>query len=374
MKVPLLDLQSQYKSIKNEIRDAIDGVLETQHFILGPKVQELEEQVAEYSDCRFGIGVASGSDALLLSLMAIDIKPGDEIITTPYTFFATAGAIDRLGAKTVFVDINPSTYNIDVSKIEAKITPKTRAIIPVHLFGQCADLDPILDLASRYKINVIEDAAQAIGARYKGRRAGSQGDFGCFSFFPSKNLGGFGDGGMIVTNNEEMAGHLKTLRAHGSKPKYYHKYVGCNSRLDSIQAAILSVKLKYLDQWHQSRRQNADEYGRLFNGEGLIDHHISLPINAESCEHIYNQYVIRAKTRDELRDFLKQRDVATEVYYPVPLHVQECFGGLGYGEKSFPYSEAAAQETLALPVYPELSNEQQKYVVQTISEFYKSQG
>lgn len=372
MPIPLLDMKAQYETVKEEIKKAINDVMETQHFILGPNVLELEERIAAYSQCKYGVGVASGSDALLLALMAINIKPGDEVITTPYTFFATAGAIDRLGAKTVFVDINPQTYNISPSLIERAITPKTKAIIPVHLFGQCADMEPILDIAKKHKLIVIEDAAQAIGATYKEKQAGSMGDFGCFSFFPSKNLGGYGDGGMVVTQNPDYAEKLKVLRTHGSKPKYYHRVVGCNSRLDAIQAAILLVKLKYLNQWHQKRAANAHCYNQLFSKAGLVDRQVILPYTAAGCSHVYNQYVIRAKDRDALQNHLKSSGIGTEVYYPVPLHTQECFRHLGYQAEDCPESSRAALETIAIPVYPELTEEQQQSVVSSITRFYRA--
>lgn len=368
--VPLLDLKAQYDSIRDEVRAAIDRVLESQHFILGPEVEALEAEVAAYSQCRFGIGVSSGTDALLVALMAIGIKPGDEVITTPYTFFATAGSIARLGAKPVFVDIDPLTYNIAPAGIEAAITERTRAITPVHLFGQMADMDPIMEIAGQHNLVVIEDAAQAIGAEYKGRRAGSIGHLGCFSFFPSKNLGGVGDGGLVTTNDPDWAERLRLLRAHGSKPKYYHKVVGGNFRLDTLQAAVLRVKLKYLDGWTEGRQHNADTYRRLFAEAGLAgESGIQLPLDAGDGRHIYNQFVIRTQWRDALMTHLKTNQIGTEIYYPVSMHLQECFADLGYRAGDFPISEMAAKETLALPIYPELSEVLLKAVVSEVARF-----
>jgi dTDP-4-amino-4,6-dideoxygalactose transaminase len=373
-------------------------VLESQYFILGPEVAGLEKEVAAYSGCDYGIGVSSGSDALLICLMAEEIGPGDEVITTPYTFFATAGAIFRTGARPVFVDIQPDTYNLDPNLIEEKVTPRTRAIIPVHLYGQCAEMDPILEVARRKGLVVIEDAAQAIGSEYpsqfpepsKIRRAGSMGDYGCFSFFPSKNLGGFGDGGMVVTSDPDRAKKLNVLRVHGSKPKYYHRVVGGNFRLDAIQASVLSVKLRHLDTWTAKRRENAAWYDVAFRSSGLVekglvslprsvwkeacsDHraaHGSVSATSNAHDHIYNQYVISTLHRDELKAHLMDKGIGTEVYYPVPLHLQECFSKLGYSSGSFPISEEAAKRTLALPVYPELTPEQQAYVVDSIGEYF----
>ncbi len=365
MNIPLLDLKAQYATIKEEIGKAIGEVLESQHFILGPKVEQCEKAIAAYSQCSYGIGVSSGSDALLACLMAENIGPGDEVITTPYTFFATVGAISRLGATPVFVDIDPATYNIDVTQIAAKMTKKTRAIIPVHLFGQIADMDPIMDLAEKHGLVVIEDAAQAIGAEYKGRRAGSIAHYGCFSFFPSKNLGAIGDAGMIVTNDAQRAEKLKVLRGHGAKPKYYHRVVGGNFRLDVVHAAVVSAKLPHLDAWTAARQRNAKRYDQLFREAGLP---IGLP-EVTTDRHIFNQYVIRSSSRDELQAFLKSKGVGSEVYYPVPMHLQDCFAYLGVKAGAFPESEHAAQESLAIPVYPELSDAQARYVVECISEF-----
>lgn len=395
--VPLLDLKAQYATIREEVRAAIDRVSESQHFILGPEVEALEKEVAEYSQCQFGIGVSSGSDALLVALMAINLKPGDEVITTPYTFFATAGAVARLGAKSVFVDIDPLTYNIDPTAIESAVTERTRAIIPVHLYGQMADMDPIMDVARRHNLIVIEDAAQAIGSEDKGRRAGSIGHFGCFSFFPSKNLGGFGDGGMVTANDPELADRIKLLRNHGYRPKYYNKVVGGNFRLDAIQAAILRVKLRYLDEWTQARQHNAARYRVLFEeaelsirpetipslraSGNILDqtgtdsslasmNGVVLPTEIPNRRHIYNQFVIRSGRRDELMNYLKERKIGTEIYYPVPMHLQECFADLSYQTGAFPLSEAAAAETLALPIYPELSEQMIETVVAAIADFY----
>jgi dTDP-4-amino-4,6-dideoxygalactose transaminase len=365
MNVPLLDLKAQYAVIKSEVDAAIAEVMESQHFILGPKVEECEKAIAAYSSCSFGIGVSSGSDALLACLMAENIGTGDEVITTPYSFFATAGAIARLGAIPVFVDIDSKTYNLDVTQLEAKVTSRTRAIIPVHLYGQMADMDAVMAFAQKHKLIVIEDAAQAIGAEYKGRRAGSIGDYGCFSFFPSKNLGGVGDGGMIVANDPQKADRVRCLRGHGAKPKYYHKLIGGNFRLDAIQAAVVSAKLPHLDSWTEARQRNAKRYDWLFKQAGLP---VGLP-TVQADRHIFNQYVIRSTKRDELQAHLKKNGVGTEVYYPVPLHLQECFAYLGNKPGSFPESERAAKETLALPIQPELTQEQAEYVVECVGQF-----
>lgn len=366
MQVPLLDLKAQYATIKSEVSAAIAEVMESQHFILGPKVEQCEKAIARYSNCAHAIGVSSGSDALLACLMAENIGEGDEVITTPYTFFATAGAIARVGAKTVFVDIDPVTYNLDVTQLASKITPRTRAIIPVHLYGQMADMDAVVAVAEKHNLVVIEDAAQAIGAEYKGKRAGSIGHYGCFSFFPSKNLGAAGDGGMIVTNDAQRADKLRCIRAHGSKPKYYHKIIGGNFRLDALQAAIVSAKLPHLDSWTSARQRNARLYDELFDEAGLP---VLLPA-VTTDRHIFNQYVIRVTSRNELQAFLQKKGIGTEVYYPVPMHLQECFGDLGYSTGSFPESEGAAKETLALPIHPELTEEQVRYVVENVREFF----
>jgi len=379
MKVPFLDLKAQYKQIKEEIDQALADVISEQQFILGLKVKALEETLAAYSSVCHGIGVASGSDALMLSLMALEVGAGDEVITTPFTFFATAGSISKVGAKPVFVDIDPKTYNLDPTKIEEQITPKIKAIIPVHLFGQCADMEPILETARKYNLRVIEDAAQAIGAKYKDRKAGSMGDLGCLSFFPSKNLGGYGDGGMVVTNDEKLAGKIRVLRVHGGEPKYYHSMIGCNSRLDALQAAVLSVKLKYLGTWTEKRRKNTEFYNTLFADSGLRTSDcglqtadIVLPHVADHNYHIYNQYTIRVKERDNLQAHLKTRGIGTALYYPLPLHLQECYAHLGYKEGDLPESEKASRETISIPVYPELTEEQQRYIVKAIQEFLET--
>jgi len=381
MKIPLLDLKSQYATIKDEIRLALDEVLESQYFILGPKVEELEEKIAAYSRTKYAVGLSSGTDALMASLMAIDIKPGDEVITTPFTFFSTAGVIARLNARPVFVDIDSETYNIDPQKIEPAVTPRTKAVIPVHLFGQCADMDPIIEIARRHNLTVIEDAAQSIGSQYKSYPAGSIGHMGIFSFFPSKNLGGYGDGGMAVTDDQTLCEKLKIIRVHGSKPKYYHKIVGGNFRLDALQAAVLLVKLKYLDSWSKKRRENAAYYDQKFAQSGLVEKGlITTPaaVYKESGDknyHIYNQYTIRTQNegeRDKLRSHLKENGIGTEIYYPLPLHLQECFNELGYKKGSFPVAEKAAATVLSLPIYPELTPSQQDYIVEKITTFFSS--
>lgn len=371
MKVPLLDLKAQYQTIKDEVLAVTKDLFETQLFILGKHVEELEEEIAGYCQVKFAVGVSSGTDALLISLMAAGIGPGDEVITSPYTFFATVGSIVRIGARPVFVDIEEDTYNIDPQAIRDKITSRTRAIIPVHLYGQCCDMEPILELALAHDIVVIEDAAQAIGAECEDRRAGSMGDVGCFSFFPSKNLGAFGDGGMVTTSSDALSEKLRVLRVHGSHPKYYHNVIGGNFRLDALQAAIILVKLPYLDRWTAGRQANARYYRELFSSEGL-DGLVRLPVE-KSGRHVYNQFVISVPDRrDELRQFLGEAGIGTEVYYPVPMHLQPCFADLNAKEGDFPVAEMAALKTLALPIYSELADEQQVYVVQKIKEFYSS--
>ncbi len=364
MNVPLLDLKAQYETLREDMLPAIEEVLASQYFINGPAVQDLEDAISTYSNTAGAIGVSSGTDALLCSLMSLGIGCGDEVITTPYTFFATAGSIWRTGAKPVFVDIDPETYNIDPAKIKAAITDKTRAIMPVHLYGQVADMDPIMAIAKKHKLFVIEDAAQAIGATYKGKKAGAIGTCGCFSFFPSKNLGGLGDGGMIVTQDEKLAEKIRQCRNHASKPKYYHKWVGGNFRLDTIQAAGLLVKLKYLDQWSQKRRQNAARYNKLFADCDAV----TVPVVKEDNVSIYNQYVIRVPKRDDVRAHLQENSIGCEIYYPMSLHQQECFADLGYSQGDFPASETAAAETLALPIFPELTNEQIQFVGEKVIE------
>ncbi|MEP7213730.1 MAG: DegT/DnrJ/EryC1/StrS family aminotransferase [Acidobacteriota bacterium] len=370
MKVPLLDLSEQNAVLRPQIEAALGRVLDANGFILGNEVKELEGELASYCATKHAIGCASGSDALLLALMAVGVEAGDEVITTPYSFFATVSAITRLGATPVFVDIDPRTYNLDVAQIEAKITERTRAIEPVHLYGQCAEMAALREVAARHDIPLVEDAAQAIGAEENGIRAGAMSDVGCFSFYPSKNLGGMGDGGFMTTNDDEIARKLLALRVHGSEERYYHKWIGLNSRLDGFQGAVLRVKLPLLDGWSDQRKANADYYGEFFTDAGLSEH-ISLPYERGNVRHIYNQYVVRVSGgRDELRSFLTEQGIGTDIYYPVPLHMQECFAYLGHHEGDFPESEKAAHETLALPIYPELKPEQQQYVVAKIAEFF----
>ena len=371
IKVPLLHIPLSYKEVLADVEKNINEVIESGYFILGPVVEELEQKIATYCEAKYAVGVSSGTDALLISLMAAGIKEDDEVITTPFTFFATAGSISRLGAKPVFVDIEPDTFNIDTKQIEENITRKTRAILPVHLYGQCVDMDPVLDLAQKNNLVVIEDAAQTIGSEYKGRRAGSMGDYGCFSFFPTKNLGGFGDGGMVTMNSEELYEQVKILRVHGSHPKYYHKMIGGNFRLDAIQAAVVLAKLKYLDKWTEKRRANAQTYNRLFKEMGITDS-LTLPMEIVP-RHVYNQYIVRVNNkRDELRSFLGENNVSTEIYYPLPLHIQDCYLSLGYKKGDLPESEKAADETIALPVFPELTTDQLEYVAASISQFLKN--
>ncbi|TKB57198.1 MAG: DegT/DnrJ/EryC1/StrS family aminotransferase [Nitrospira sp.] len=370
MNIPLLDLKAQFQPLRNEILAVVQTVCDEQGFILGPRVVAFEESVARYIGSRYAIGCASGSDALLLSLMAMGVKAGDEVITIPFTFFATAGAISRLGAKPVFVDIQPDTFNIDPALIERAITPRTKAIIPVHLFGQCADMAAINEIATRKKLYVIEDACQAIGAAQQEQRAGILGDTGCFSFFPSKNLGGFGDGGLITTNDKALADSMAMLRVHGSQVRYLHEVIGFNSRLDALQAAVLQVKLQYLDQWNEGRRRNAERYRQLFARTKQVDC-VVLPPTRPGNFHVYNQFTVRVPKRDELRAFLKEKGVGTEVYYPLPMHLQNCYRELGHEKGSFPLSEQAAEEVMSIPIYPELTEAQQGYVVETIAEFYR---
>jgi len=364
MQVPFLDLKREYASIRDEIDQAIIKVLNNTQFILGPEVKSLEEEIARYCQTKYAIGVASGTDALLLSLRAFGIEPGDEVITSTFSFFSSAGVIANLKAKPIFVDIDPLTYNIDPQQIEKKITRKTKAIMPVHLFGQCADMDSILELAKKYNIKVVEDAAQSIGAKYKGKKAGSMGDTGCFSFYPTKNLGAAGDGGMVVTNNQDLSERIRLLRVHGQKSKYSHSIVGYNSRLDTLQAAILRVKLKYLDAWHEKRRTNATYYDKPFKDTDIITPKI------ESFNyHIYNQYTIAVKNRDKLKEHLTQNQIGFDTYYPVPLHVQKCFEELGYKKGNLPDSERKALEVISLPIYPGLTKEEQDYVIERIKDF-----
>jgi dTDP-4-amino-4,6-dideoxygalactose transaminase len=361
MSVPLLDLKAQYADIKADVDAAVHRVLDSQRFIGGPEVTGLEEEVARYSRCAHAVACASGTDALILTLRALGVGPGDEVVTTAYSFFASAGVVSNVGAVPVFVDIDPRNYNLDPHRLEAAITPRTKAVIAVHLYGQCCDLTAIRAICDKHQVWLIEDAAQAIGAEWEGQRAGSVGHFGTFSFFPSKNLGGAGDGGMVVTQDEALAEKTRLLREHGSKPKYYHAIIGTNSRLDAIQAAILRVKLRHLDRWSEARARNAMLYDKLFEGS-----RVGRPYRDPRARHIYNQYVIRVPHRDEVRRTLTERGVGTEIYYPVPLHLQQCFATLGHKPGDMPQSEAAAQETLALPIYPELTEEQIRYVAATV--------
>jgi dTDP-4-amino-4,6-dideoxygalactose transaminase len=371
MQVPLLDLKEQNQSLRPEVEAALGRVLDSNGFILGGEVAELEAELAAYCGTKYAIACASGSDAILLGLMAFDIGPGDEVITTPYSFFATVSSITRLGATPVFVDIDPMTYNLDVSKVAAKITKRTKAMEPVHLYGQCAHMAALKAICEKHSMPIVEDAAQAIGAEEGGVRAGAFGDIGCFSFYPSKNLGGMGDGGFVTTSDDALAKKLRALRSHGAEEKYYHKYVGLNSRLDGFQGAVLRVKLPNLDTWTEKRRSNAENYRRLFSDLGLTEQ-ICLPVERPNCKHIYNQYVVRvSKRRDELRSFLTEKGIGTDIYYPIPLHLQECFAYLGYVRGDIPESERAALETLALPIYPELRAEQQEYIVNIMNEFFK---
>lgn len=364
MPVPLLDLKREYNSIKAEIdRAALTALAETQ-FINGPQVKQFEEAVAQYCGCKHAIGVASGTDALLLSLRAAGVGPGTEVITTTFSFFATAGTIHNLGATPVFVDIDENTFNLDVRQIEGKISPKTRAIMPVHLFGQCADMDAFMDIAARHGLVVIEDAAQSISAKYKGRMAGTIGHLGCYSFYPTKNLGAPGDGGMIVTDSDDLNQRLRRLKAHGASLKYYHEEVGYNSRLDTLHAAVLLVKLPHLDNWSIARRANAAYYDRRFAGSK-----IATPQAISSVYHIYNQYTIRVGDRDALRDHLKQQGIGFEIYYPLPLHLQECFRYLGYRDSDLPVAERCAKEVISIPIYPQLTEAERQIVADTILNF-----
>ncbi len=377
MKVPFFDLTPQSSLIEEEIKSAFNEVFKTQQFIMGPQIEGLEKTIAGYCQTPHAMGVASGSDALFLALMALGIGPGDEVILPPFTFFATAGSVSRIGAIPVFVDIDPDTYNIDPTKIEEKITKKTKAVLPVHLFGQCADMDPILKISKEKKLYVIEDAAQALGSEYnpptdsKGRRAGQIGNLGCFSFYPTKNLGAFGDAGMVVTNDSLLAEKVRILRVHGSQPKYYHKWIGINSRLDTIQAAILLVKFKYLEKWTETRQRLAKKYQELFRDLLSLVEDLRLPFIQYTNRHIFHQYVIRVPKRDQLRKFLSEEGVGTDIYYPLPLHLQECFSFLKYRRGELPVSEKASEETLALPIFPELTENQQEKVVERIKAFYK---
>lgn len=386
MRVPLLDLKPQYQSLKKELDEAVIKVAESQYFILGPEVAGMEKEFCNYLGCKHALGVSSGTDALLLALMAIDIKPGDEVIVPTYSFFATAGVVSRLFATPVLVENDPVTFNMDPKDFEKKITPKTKAVIPVHLYGQSAEIGEIVKIAKAHNIIVIEDAAQAIGSQYKdGRFVGTIGDIGCFSFFPSKNLGCYGDGGLVTTNNDDLAKILTIKRVHGADPKYYHKVIGGNFRIDALQAAVLRVKLPHLDSWSEKRRHNANRYTQLFVDAGLaeeagktkFDEKNKVLLPAAVYEryrvknyHIYNQYIVRVDKRDELREFLTKHEIGTEIYYPVPFHLQECFKDLGHKKGDFPISEFSADKSIALPIYPELSDEQLVYVVDNFKKFF----
>ena len=369
MNVPLLDLRAQFQAIRGEVMAAVERVFESQHFILGPEVEAFERDAAEYCRAKHAIGCGSGSDALLLALMALGVGPGDEVVTVSFTFFATASSITRLGARPVFVDISPDDFNIDPDLIERAITPRAKAILPVHLFGQCAEMDAIREVAERHKLPVIEDAAQAIGAEYHKQRAGAMGGVGCFSFFPSKNLGGAGEGGLMTTDDDRLAEKLRLLRVHGMRPKYYHRIVGINSRLDALQAAVLGVKLKYLDQWSDARRRNAEHYGRLFAEAGVEE--VAAPTVRPNRRHIFNQYTIRCSRRDDLMDELQRQGRRVGNLLPCAVALQECFSYLGYKPGDLPVTERASRECLSLPIYPELTEEMRRYVVEKIAEFYR---
>lgn len=378
--VPLLDLKAQYATIKDEVRAAVERVLESQHFILGPEVEALEKSIAEYSGCSHGVGVSSGTDAILVGLMALGVGAGDEVVTTPYTFVATATSIARLGARAVLVDIDPRSFNLDVSRVEAALSPRTKAIMPVHLYGQMAGVGALAEIAKARGIAVIEDGAQAIGAEENGRRAGSVGSLGCLSFFPSKNLGAFGDGGMVVSNDSALAERVRLLRNQGQKPKYFSLEVGGNFRLDALQAAVLRAKLPHLDGWTAARQKNAAYYRTLFAQSGLRvadgiladDSEVALPVELGSSRHVYNQFVIRVRKRDELRAFLADKQIGSEVYYPQPMHLQRCFASWGYAKGAFPESERAADQSLALPIYPELQPAMLETVVEAVREFLRA--
>lgn len=368
MKIPLLDLKAQYAQIRQDVEIELKKVIENQDFVLGGEVKNLEEEIARYCGTKYGIGVASGTDALILSLKALGIKAGDEVITTPFTFFATAEAISIVGAKPVFTDIDPRTYNINPALIEKKITKRTKAIIPVHLYGQCADMDPISDIAKKHGLKIIEDTAQAIGAAYKGRKSASMGDLGALSFFPSKNLGAFGDAGMIVTNDKNLAEHIRALRVHGSSTRYVHSMIGFNSRLDNLQAAVLRIKLRHLDKWLSARREIARYYDENLKGLPFIQ-----PYVPDYNVHTYHLYTLRAKMKDQARlmEFLVNAGIETRTYYPIPLHLQECYKTLGYGEGDFPESENSAKETFSLPIFPELTSAEKDYIINKLKEFVR---
>jgi dTDP-4-amino-4,6-dideoxygalactose transaminase len=367
MQVPMLDLQAQYRPIRDAVIEAVTRVCDSQRFIMGPEVDGMEREMAAYLGVAHAVGVSSGTDALLLAMMALGIGAGDEVITSTYSFFATAGCVARLGAKPVFADIDPVTYNIDPAAAAAAVTPRTRAIMPVHLYGQSADLGPLLDVATRAGVPLIEDAAQAFGAMYKGGMVGGFGRAGCFSFFPSKNLGAFGDGGLVTTNDDTLAASLRRMRVHGADRQYYHQVVGGNFRLDALQAAVLRVKLPHLAGWTEARRRNAARYDRLFADAGLAGR-VTVPVTVPDRHHIFNQYVVRVPNRDAVKAYLESRQAGCAIYYPVPFHEQACFAYLGYRTGQFPRAEAAARETLALPIYGELTAEQQRYVVSAVAE------
>lgn len=369
---PFLDLQAQFEGVRDEIMDAIARTMQSQKFILGPEVEALESEIASYVGCKYAIGCASGSDALLMALMAVGIGPGDEVITTPFTFVATAGAIVRLGARPVFVDIDPTTYNLNPTELERVVSYKTRAVIPVHLYGLPADMQPIMECARKHRLAVIEDAAQALGAEYSGVKVGNIGTIGAFSFFPSKNLGGAGDGGMITTNDPDLADRIRLLRVHGSRKKYHCELIGVNSRLDALQAAILRVKFRHLEAWTQARRRNASRYYSALTISKLNDL-VGLPVEPEGSKHVYNQFVIAVRSRDNLRQHLLSCGIPTEIYYPEPLHLQPAFGYLGYKPKDFPQAEKASRQVLALPIYPELTEEQQYAVVDAITHSWQGE-
>lgn len=369
MQVPLLDLAAQYAPIRDAVVEAVTRVVDTQRFILGPEVEGFEAEVAAYLGARHAIGVSSGTDALLVAMMALELGPGDEVIVPTYSFFATAGCVSRVGATPVLVDIDPVTFNLDVDAVRRAVTARTKAIVPVHLFGQAADMAPLLALATEHGLSVIEDAAQAIGATWEGRALGTLGRFGCFSFYPSKNLGAAGDAGLVTVQDDEMADRVRLLRVHGAQRTYHHERVGGNFRMAAIQAAVLRVKLQHLEAWTEARRRNADRYRQLFAALAPAAP-VALPVEQPGCRHIYNQFVIRAEQRDALRDYLRAHGVGCEIYYPVPFHLQPCFAYLGVPSGALPVAEHAAAETLALPIYSELTEAQQQYVVETIAAFY----
>ncbi|MCK9555669.1 DegT/DnrJ/EryC1/StrS family aminotransferase [bacterium] len=366
MNIPIIDLGKLYKEIKPEIDAAVSKVIADAKFILGPEVSEIEKKIAGYCGSKYAVGCASGTDAILLSLMSLGVEPGDEIITTPFTFFATAGSISRAGAIPVFVDIEPGTFNLNPELVETKITKRTKGILPVHLFGQIVDMDPLINLKKRYNLFIVEDACQAIGAKYKNKIAGSIGDAGCFSFFPTKNLGGFGDGGMLVTDDSDVYEKAKSLRVHGSRDRYYHDYIGINSRLDTIQAAILLAEIKYLDKWTEKRRKNASLYNSLFRGINSVQ----LPVEKKYLYHVYNQYTLRVKNRAGLINALEKEEIGYGIYYPLPLHMQDCYKHLGYKKGDFPESEKASEEVISIPVHPFLSKELINKIADTVRNFY----